>query len=269
MVLSVEEASQIAEEAASEFIGRWNRLVSTTNWEKGRIISQWRQRLAEAGADPSTFTDEAWSHCVGNVSPQHVGRLRRVYQRFGEAAAQYPGLYWSHFQAALDWDDAEMYLEGARSSGWSVSQMRGQRAESMGALADTAAVDEPAEEFDADAAAAEESPVTPTLKSSTGEVWDPAGPRDDTAAEDGAADEPALAAGDDDAAFDGGDSTGRGEPVRPLADLPALPADLSDAFERFKLAILQHKVAGWQEVARDDVLTALEALKRLALAPAE
>ena len=45
----------------------------------------------------------------------------------------------------------------------------------MGALADAAAVDEPAEEFDADAAAGEESPVTPTLQSSSGQVWDPAG----------------------------------------------------------------------------------------------
>ena len=30
---------------AGAFVGQWNRLVSTTNWEKGRIICQWRDAL--------------------------------------------------------------------------------------------------------------------------------------------------------------------------------------------------------------------------------
>ncbi len=38
----------VIEEASAEYLGRWNRLVSTTNWEKGRIISQWREALIEA-----------------------------------------------------------------------------------------------------------------------------------------------------------------------------------------------------------------------------
>ena len=33
-----------AESASGPYLGRWNRLVSTTNWEKGRIICQWRER---------------------------------------------------------------------------------------------------------------------------------------------------------------------------------------------------------------------------------
>ena len=35
------------EVATQPFVGRWNRLVSTTNWEKGRIILQWREALQE------------------------------------------------------------------------------------------------------------------------------------------------------------------------------------------------------------------------------
>src|SRR5690606_19485272 len=66
------------------------------------------------------------------VSPQHVGRLRRVYERFGSSFESYAGIYWSHFLAALDWDDAEMWLEGAVQSGWSVSQLRRVRWEAMG-----------------------------------------------------------------------------------------------------------------------------------------
>ena len=36
-----------------------------------------------------------------------------------------------------------------------------------------------------------------------------------------------------------------------------------------KLAILNHKVSGWREIARDDVLAVLESLRQLVLAPAE
>jgi len=51
--------------------------------------------------------------------------------------------------------------------------------------------------------------------------------------------------------------------------LPPLPTDLKEAFELMKLAILSHKITGWQEIARDDVLSVLESLRQLALAPAE
>ena len=69
---------------------------------------------------------------MGNVTPQHVGRLRRASERFGATRDGYPGLYWSHFQAALDWDDAEMWLEGAVQSDWSISAMRHRRWEAQG-----------------------------------------------------------------------------------------------------------------------------------------
>jgi hypothetical protein len=46
-----------------------------------------------------------------------------------------------------------------------------------------------------------------------------------------------------------------------------MPDDLQAAFESFKLAILRHKLAGWVEIPRDDLLHTLDALKQLALAP--
>ncbi len=125
------ELSPLVIETSDEYIGRWNRLVSTTNWEKGRIIIQWRQALNQAGALLAEYTDEAWAQLVHGVSPQHVGRLRRVYERFGNAYEQYAGLYWSHFYSALDWPDAEMWLEGAVQKGWSISQMRCKREETL------------------------------------------------------------------------------------------------------------------------------------------
>ncbi len=55
--------------------------------------------------------------------------------------------------------------------------------------------------------------------------------------------------------------------VRPFAELTELPDDLSAAFEAFKLAILHHKLDDWRQIAREDVLASLEALKQLVVAP--
>ncbi len=37
-------------EVVAEFVGKWNQLISTTNWEKGEIICQWRDALMQSGA---------------------------------------------------------------------------------------------------------------------------------------------------------------------------------------------------------------------------
>ena len=58
-------------------------------------------------------------------------------------------------------------------------------------------------------------------------------------------------------------------PVRPFESLPPLPSDINEGFELMKLAILNHKVSGWRDIARDDILAVLDSLRQLALAPAE
>src|SRR4051812_31545091 len=108
----------LIDQTSEQYLGQWKRLVSTTNWEKGQIIHEWREALRGSDAPAGEYSDESWSRRVGNVTPQHVGRLRRAYERFGAARGEYAGLFWSHFQAALDWEDAEMWLEGAVQSGW-------------------------------------------------------------------------------------------------------------------------------------------------------
>ena len=152
------------ESASGPFVGRWNTLVSTTNWEKGRIISQWRSSLEEQEAAVNEYSDEAWAQLVQGVSSQHAGRLRRVHDRFGEVRDQYEGLFWSHFQAALDWDDAEMWLEGALQSKWTVAQMRAKRWETLGGPAESKPREEDvvAAELDEDAAEDEAVPETIT-----------------------------------------------------------------------------------------------------------
>lgn len=261
---TLEETSTAVEETSVEYLGRWNRLVSTTNWEKGRIISEWRRNLMEADAPTTAYSDEAWSRRVGNVSPQHVGRLRRVFDQFGEVQEDYAGLYWSHFQAALDWNDAEMWLEGAVQSGWSVAQMRAQRWEAMGAPADKKPRDEDvitAERDEDVAPLGDDDTDTGPLGESPAVVHDPeAGP---DVPEESSAAEPAD---DSEAAASEAPTP---EPVRPFEKVGELPDDLAEALEAMKLAILHHKGAGWKEVSRDNVLMALEGLEQLAVAPAE
>jgi len=254
--------SPVIDETSTPYVGKWNRLVSTTNWEKGRIICEWQAALAESGADASAYTDEAWSRMVGGVSPQHTGRLRRVWHRFGETFEQYEGLYWSHFLASLDWHDAEMWLEGAVREGWSISQMRRTHWEATGAVEEEkpreedVVAAEPAEEVDSDV----DEPLPEEISESLGEVQDalPEPPEEGSDPED-------VPPVDAELPLDQPEI----DPVRPFENLPELPPDLNEAFESFKLAVLNHKVAGWQDVSRDAVLHVLDALKTLALAPAD
>lgn len=263
-------ASSQPDDVAGRFLGQWNRLISTTNWEKGRIICQWREALALAGAAITAYSDEAWAQLVGGVTSQHVGRLRRVYQRFGAVTDQYEGLYWSHFQAGLDWDDAEMWLEGAILNGWSVSQMRGKRWETLGNPGDA-----PAD--GADAAAADEAlgEELGSEEASAGAPASPSGAPAESAPWE-AGDDDSEAAADDDESERSADY----DPI-PAATAPAktrsrlgvnvddLPEDLADAFEQFKLAIIAQRRLSWSETSPSAVIECLDALKELVLAPTD
>jgi len=269
LVKDRQHTTSAAETAASDetsqpYVGRWNHLISTTNWEKGRIISQWRQALIDADRPAREYSDESWARLVGAVTGQHAGRLRRVYERFGATCQEYGGLYWSHFHAALDWDDAEMWLEGAVRSNWTVSQMRRQRWEAMGGVESERPLDEEivvAEvDEDVDSALGPESAAKRVPEQWT-EVQGPPIPE---GADFGDEDDAGARARSGEAA------EAADEPVplvRPFENLAELPADLADAFEAFKLAILRHKAEGWREISLDDVTGALASLKELAWAP--
>jgi len=256
--------------ASQPFVGRWSKLVSTTNWEKGRIIVQWREALIAQGLPVSEYSDEAWGRLVGGVTGQHVGRLRRVFQRFAPAQDQHSGLYWSHFQAALDWSDAEMWLEGAMQSGWSVAQMREKRWETLGRLeadrprTEDAAIGETDEDFEPSRT---QEPIPHAI---TGEYSEVSGPRFDGP---DFGDEPAGGSASRGAAGTEWEVASAGaapvELVQPFEDLPELPDDLAEAFDTMKLAILRHKTDAWQQIPAAEVLRTLEALKALVLAPSE
>lgn len=268
------EISPAATEASQPFVGEWNHLVSSANWEKGRIIAEWREALIASSADAVEYSDEAWSRLVGGVTGQHVGRLRRVYQRFGSVQKQYERLYWSHFQAAIDWSDAEMWLEGAVQSRWSVSAMRTRRWETLGSLPAENPVAEPTitGEIDEDFEAPRAQPRSggDEITTNVGEVK--SGPLhegpdfgDDEASSGAPSSTPwnELSNG----SYDEPTSGERAELISPFENLPTLPEDLAEAVDNLKLAIVRHRAAGWREVTSEALLTTLEALKKLCIAP--
>ncbi|MBN8626344.1 MAG: hypothetical protein J0M17_12725 [Planctomycetes bacterium] len=268
-VVSENVVSEIV--AASEpFVGRWGTLVSQTNWEKGRIIAEWREALVSTGAAPHEYADEAWSRLVGQVTPQHVGRLRRTYVRFHGQQASFDGLYWSHFLAALEWNDAELWLEGAVQNGWSISEMRGKRWETLGSPAgeEPREADVVAADLDEDAGPSVEGSAA-TGAADLADIRDPSefgesgplheGP--DFGDEEGSADGEIAAGVDVDVPFEGA------APQRPFEGLPDFPGDVREAIESFKLAILHHKMKEWSEVSPSDVVAALRALEQLVGAP--
>jgi hypothetical protein len=254
-----------ADVASSPFLGQWNRLISTTNWEKGRIIYEWREALFLSGAPPQAYADDAWSKRVGNVTGQHVGRLRRVWERYGQVRDTYPGLFWSHFQATLDWNDAEMWLEGAVQNGWSVAQMRDQRWQAMGAPEDKRPGAGEVVESELDEDAAWDQEAKERELGVVDDVRDPGDRDEDEAPYDSGEDatESELSAGP------AAEGAQRNTLVSPFADVKDLPEDLADAVESMKLAILRHKMTGWESISAEGVLDALDALKQLVTAPAE
>ncbi len=253
-------------ELSEPFVTRWTVLVSTTNWEKGAIICAWRKELEAQDAPISSYSDEAWGRRVGGVTSQHVGRLRRVYQRFGTSHSTYPKLYWTHFLAALDWDDAEMWLEGAAQSQWSVSQMRQTRWQSMGGDPQS----QPIEDEIVSASIDEDfSPSADTMvkeKPADNDREIPTGPRYDEPDFGEESDATAAIAdtdGDDELPWE--ETSEPGEIVSPFASLPALPVDVADALEQFKLAIIRHRSSEWAEISREDMVQTLDALRIFAM----
>lgn len=258
-------SNSVHDEVAQQFIGKWNRLISTTNWEKGKIISEWREALVDADAAVTEYSDEAWAQLVGGVTSQHVGRLRRVYERFGDVTEQYEGLYWSHFQAAIDWEDAEMWLEGSIQNGWSVSQMRGKRWETVGLSPEQ-------QQAEVEQLAAEQAQEATAEETQAQDTTEPASPvsaggdptLDLDSRPEPTSNDPAEPVASSDTEINAVEPTEKR--VRLNVDVESLPDDIAEAFESFKLAIIAHRRENWRDSSVESVVECLESLKQLALA---
>ena len=283
------EKEPLIDEIASEFVGFWNRLVSQTNWEKGKVIHSWRTKLIEAGLPRRIYSDESIAQRIGNVSPQHVGRLRRVYERFG-ASEPLPNLFWSHYQAALDWEDADDWLQKASDEKLSVAQTRIARWEKYGApparkpkeseiIAEEPDADvNPFNDSDADFGAFDPGDADDFPRSNGGRREYESGDEtiEPTEGELGGDKEKKAKKGKNDAEvdlgeFEGDDEPWESEPTRQstadvldgMSKLDPIPTDFAEPFEALKVAIMTRKLAAWDDVQPVQIAAYLSAMKRL------
>ncbi|MDR1384280.1 MAG: hypothetical protein LBJ67_10645 [Planctomycetaceae bacterium] len=256
--------SPVVVEVSNDFIASWNRLISMTNWEKGKLIFLWRAKLAENNLPRQVYSDESLAKRIGSVSGQHIGRLRRVYERFGETFTQYTGLFWSHFQAVLDWDDAENWLTDASGNQWSVATMRLKRWEAIGSPAGQKPRDSEIimSEQDEDVNTYNDSDtvldgnlksVEPNRKNKNKDHDKDRKKHSNNGSGDSRA--------DNFSANSLGEFSSPAEAFAQMKQMKDLPEDLKEAFEQLKIVILSHKVSGWREVDPQRILTFLNAMK--------
>ena len=267
VALTPEEQQEITRQSES-YIGQWNQLISTTNWEKGEIICQWRAQLRDEGAPSSGWSDEHWSQMVGGVTPQHVGRLRRTFERFGHVYQEFKGIYWSHFYAALDWEDAEMWLEGSVQNSWSVSRMRKERWETLGKVPEDKPKNSDIVTVETDEETQSLAIAEPGGREKGNDKDIPEGPNYDEGPDFG--EEPGPGSGGNSLASDeptkSDVSEASGVSIRPFESFTNLPQDVSEAADSFKISIIRHRASEWAEFSKDEMLGLLDALKQLVLA---
>ena len=237
---------------------------------------EWRNALIASEASSRQYSDEAWANRVGFVTCQHVGRLRRVYERFGETYNEYPKLYWSHFWAAIDWDDAELWLEGASSSRWSITQMCRMRAESMRLPEGQTALGFVASETQRIESETDdgflESTSSATGEQSTGqESTSDQNDNSPNRSKEGFESRPL----NEDPDFGDQDiqATGNSTPTlqstdddpivsrNPFEGLGKIPLDIVEALDPLKLSILRYRSNQWQGFSKQQMLDLIEALK--------
>jgi hypothetical protein len=101
-------------------VQRVKAALSASNWAVGEGASLWTARWAKGR------TDEDFGNAVG-LSGDKVSQCRRVWDRFRTEQDTYPKLSWSHFYAAVAWDDASECLEWASGMDATVAEMKAWR----------------------------------------------------------------------------------------------------------------------------------------------
>jgi hypothetical protein len=107
-------------ESEEELISKAQSAVSQSNWVVGECADKWTQRYARGRGDAD------FAALLGLTADQ-VFQRRRVWQTFADVHETYPALKWSHFYAALTWDDAPECLQWAEENQATVAEMKAWR----------------------------------------------------------------------------------------------------------------------------------------------
>lgn len=122
-------------ETEDELVLRAQQALSRCNWEIGECAAAWTQRYARGR------TDADFGALIG-LSGDQVYQRRRVWETFSDVSDRYERLKWSHFYAAVNWDDAAECLQWAEDMQATVAEMkawrRAQHGEDLSAPAEDA-----------------------------------------------------------------------------------------------------------------------------------
>ncbi|MBX3438790.1 MAG: hypothetical protein KF861_14950, partial [Planctomycetaceae bacterium] len=107
-------------ETEEDLIQRAQEALNQCNWVIGECAAAWTERYARGR------TDADFGSRIG-LSSDQVYQRRRVWETFGDVRSEYPRLKWSHFYAALNWDDAAECLGWAEEMQATIAEMKAWR----------------------------------------------------------------------------------------------------------------------------------------------
>lgn len=107
-------------ETEDQLVARAQEAVSQCRWVVGECAAAWTERYARGR------TDGDFAVLIG-ISGDQVYQRRRVWETFHGIREAYPSLKWSHFYAALTWEDARDCLSWAEETHSTVAEMRAWR----------------------------------------------------------------------------------------------------------------------------------------------
>jgi hypothetical protein len=125
-----------AHETEDQLIHRAQQALSRCNWEIGECAAQWTTKFARGR------TDGDFGALIG-LSGDQVYQRRRVWETFSDVHDQYSQLKWSHFYAAINWDDSAECLQWANDMGATVAEMKAWRRAQRGEDLSQPAAEEP------------------------------------------------------------------------------------------------------------------------------
>ncbi len=111
--------------------------VNQCRWVVGECAARWTKKYAKGR------TDADFAALIG-VSGDQVFQRRRVWETFSDVRETYLKLKWSHFYAALNWDDAPECLTWAEETDATVAEMKAWRRALRGEDLTTAAEEDEA-----------------------------------------------------------------------------------------------------------------------------
>lgn len=112
--------STVTDETEEGLIQTAQRAISHCRWIVGECASKWTQRHARGR------TDADFGTLVG-LSGDQIYQRRRVWETFSDVRDQFIALKWSHFYAALNWDDAADCLQWADETQSTIAEMKAWR----------------------------------------------------------------------------------------------------------------------------------------------